>query len=337
MRLLDAVEQILAEAKAPLHYTEIAQRALESGVWRSRVLRPQIKLQSALIADIRKHGKASRFQHAGPERFALRRWGFPEVRNMTLPAPERKRRAPGRKRVLSYTDATERVLERAGEKRPMHYRQIAAEALRQGWVETEAASPEATLYARVRTENRRRLRLGDSPRFIFYGRGLIGLSKWMGSTLSLQIEWHNREMRKQLHRRLRGMDPYAFESLVGELLVALGFENVVVTARSADGGIDVRGTLVVGDVIRTNMAVQAKRWKQNVQAPVVQQVRGSLGTHDQGLIITTSDFTRGAREEAQRPNAIPVALMDGEQLVKLLIEHDLGVRRLQQYLIELPE
>ncbi len=72
-----------------------------------------------------------------------------------------------------------------------------------------------------------------------------------------------------------------------------------------------------------------------MQAPIVQQVRGSLGTHDQGLIVTTSDFSAEARTEAERPNAVPVALMSGEQLVKLLIEHDLGVRRVSYDLIEL--
>src|SRR5687768_5659349 len=98
------------------------------------------------------------------------------------------------------------------------------------------------------------------------------------------------------------MTPTQFESLVARLLTSLGFEGVAVTSRSGDGGIDVRGTLVVGDVIRTRMAVQVKRWKGNVQAPTVQQVRGSLGTHEQGLIITTSDFSSGARDEAKRQN-----------------------------------
>ncbi len=83
------------------------------------------------------------------------------------------------------------------------------------------------------------------------------------------------------------------------------------------------------------MAVQVKRWRTNVQAPTVQQVRGSLGTHDQGLIITTSDFSPGARTEAERPNAVPVALMSGEQLVGLLVEHDIGVRRAPYDLLEL--
>ncbi len=92
---------------------------------------------------------------------------------------------------------------------------------------------------------------------------------------------------------------------------------------------------VVGDVIRTRLAVQVKRWKSNVQAPVIQQVRGSLGTHEQGLIITTSDFSKGAREEATRANATPVGLMDGEQLVDLLIQNEIGITLTPLQLIQL--
>ena len=117
-----------------------------------------------------------------------------------------------------------------------------------------------------------------------------------------------------------------FENLVAELLAAIGFEGVEVTNSSGDGGIDVRGTLVVGGAVRIRMAVQAKRWKGNVPAPVVQQVRGSLGVHEQGLIITTSDFSRGAKIEATRSDAAPVALISGEQLAALLAKHQIGAR-----------
>jgi len=99
----------------------------------------------------------------------------------------------------------------------------------------------------------------------------------------------------------------------------------------------VRGTLVVGDVIHTRMAVQVKRWKKNVQRQEVQQLRGSLGAHEQGLIITTSDFSPAAREEAARSDATPVALMNGEQLVGLLVENGVGVRRTSHELVELGE
>ena len=147
------------------------------------------------------------------------------------------------------------------------------------------------------------------------------------------VDQHNAQVRKRLREQL-GKLPFAeFEALTGELLVKLGFEDVVVTAKTGDGGID--GTMVSGDVIRTRMAVQVKRWKGNVQAPIVQQVRGRPGTHDQGLIITTSDFSAGAREEADRANTIPVALMNGDQLVALLIENGIGVKKTPHVLIEL--
>ena len=238
---------------------------------------------------------------------------------------------------LSFTDAAEAVLEQFGHKQPMHYRAITEKALALGLVSTKGLTPEASLYAQVLTETKRKARRGEPPRFVIHGKGLIGLVKWTVGGLAFQIEQHNEVVRRKLLAQLLAMDPPEFEALVVELLVALGFDDVNPTPISGDGGIDVRGTLVVGDVIRTRMAVQVKRWKRNVQAPTVQQVRGSLGTHEQGLIVTTSDFGKGARAEAERANAVPVALMNGEQLVKLLVENDIGVRRTMYDLIELGE
>jgi restriction system protein len=60
-------------------------------------------------------------------------------------------------------------------------------------------------------------------------------------------------------------------------------------------------------------------------------------TSEQGLIITTSDFSSGARYEATRENTVPVALMNGQQLVALLVEHDIGVRREPHELLELAD
>ena len=59
----------------------------------------------------------------------------------------------------------------------------------------------------------------------------------------------------------------------------------------------------------------------------MQHVRGSLGTHEQGLIIPTSDFSIGARKEAIRPDAAPVGLMNGKQLINLLLEIEIGVTK----------
>ena len=53
------------------------------------------------------------------------------------------------------------------------------------------------------------------------------------------------------------------------------------------------------------------------------------------MIITTSDFSYGAKEEASRANAVPVGLMNGDQLVQLLVANNIGVHRTNPDIIEL--
>lgn len=193
------------------------------------------------------------------------------------------------------------------------------------------------MYAQIITEIKRQQKRGERPVFVQHGKGFVGLSQWMGHGLTFQIEQYNMEIRKALHKKLLEMNPTQFEELVSHLLAEMGFEMVEVTKQNGDGGIDVRGTLVVGDVVRIKMAVQAKKWnpRKNIGAPVVQQVRGSLGAHEQGLIITTSDFSQGAVKEAAQPDKTPIALMNGAQLVRLLMQYGIGVNRSTPDLFEL--
>ena len=204
----------------------------------------------------------------------------------------------------------------------MHYRNITEVAIAEGLINPEGLTPATSMSAVIGTDIRRRETRGEQPRFVRLGNGMIGLADPVPSTLAAEIERNNQDVREGLAARLKEGSPDEFEALVEVLLTALGFEQVERTPLSRDGGIDVRGTLVVGDVVRIRMAVQAKRWQNNVQRPVVQQVRGSLGAHEQGLIITTSDFSKSAREEAARADASPVALMNGEQLTDLLVENE---------------
>ena len=309
MGVLDVVESVLKQAGAPLHYNEITKRVLASGSWKTDGKTPHATINAQLSVEIAKRGDTSRFQRAGPGTYALRNGAVPAPTDLApqdaSPAPGTKSKAEVGNR-LSFTDAAERVLSEFGNKQPMHYRDIARKALDLGLVKTEGKTPQATLYAQVITEIQRRHKRGERGRFVMHGKGFIGLTKWMATGLAFQIDQQNAQVRKKLRERLGNMLPVEFEEFIAALLTKLGFAEVTVTARSGDGGIDVRGTMVTGDVIRTRMAVQVKRWKQNVQAPVVQQVRGSLGTHEQGLIITTSDFSPGAQEEAARANATPV-------------------------------
>ena len=357
MNALKAVEAVLSEVGKPLSYQEITQRILAQGLWQTKGETPEATINANLAVDIKMHRMHSLFQRTDRGIFALRAWGLPEYHvkakdedgesgngtSTSAPPSDVKttladmKTTPSNVKTLSFTDATEEVLQRFGGNKPMHYREITQKAMELGLLKTSGLTPEASLYSQILLEIERQTKRGDTPRFVKHGKGLVGLTKWMQVGLVSQIEQRNNTARKKLHERLLTMSPKEFEVLIGQLLSAMGFEYISVTKYSGDGGIDVRGTLVVGDVIRINMAVQVKRWKNNVRAPEVQTVRGSLGTHDQGLIITTSDFSSGAYEESSRANAVPVALMNGEQLVSLLVEHNIGVHRTSYELIELGE
>ncbi|MHB1414023.1 MAG: HTH domain-containing protein [Chloroflexota bacterium] len=340
MNALDAACQVLKEAGQPLHYQDLTNRILSRGLWQTKSKAPEISVNSALSADIREKGPDSQFYRAGSGVFALRTASPTTKAHQTRveAAVSSQAMLAAAMATVSFTDAAEHVLSKYANRQPMHYQRITEKALQLGLVRTAGKTPEINMNVSIRTEIQRHTLRGERPRFFADDRrGYYGLTAWIGGSLAERISEHNKRVQEQLQDELKQMAPADFESLVGRLLAALGFEEVQVTNVYGDNGIDVRATLVVGDVIRTRMAVQVKRWASNVQAPVVQQVRGSLGTHEQGLIITTSDFSPGARQEASRPDAIPVALMNGEQLVNLLVEHEIGVRRESHYLIELGE
>ncbi len=320
-----AICEVLKEAGEPLHYEKITDRMLERGLWRTGGKTPSKTVYAELLRDIKKRGSASLFRKVGPGRFTLNQQPQPSL--APTKAPRQPVVEPSQAKPLSFLDAAERILRESGPNQPMTYVEITKRAMARGLIQTQGLTPAASLSGQVGVDIRRREARGENQRFVRPARGKVGLAPSLPVAVADQIEEQNRNVRAQLLERAKQGSPDDFEQTVGALLEAMGFEGVEVTPSTGDGGIDVRGTLVVGDVVRLRMAVQAKRWKNNVQKPVVQQVRGSLSAHEQGLIITTSGFSQGAREEAKRPDASPVALMDGEQLARLLAENEIGAKR----------
>jgi len=329
MNVLDAVHTVLSKAGQPLHYREITARLISTGLWKPTGKTPQATISTGISTDIRRRGESSRFRRVDD--------GVYTLNAMVFTADAGTAGDPASPSPVSFTTAAEKVLDRFADRQPMHYRDITLKALELRLIVTAGRTPEATMYTQILSEIHRQQKRGKVPRFCRHGKGLVGLSAWQPRGLASQIEQHNDEVHKELLRHVRQMAPVQFEGLIGRLLAKLGFDAVEVTPQGNDGGIDVRGVLVVGGVVVTRMAVQVKRWKHNVQAPVVQQVRGSLGAHEHGLIITTGDFSEGAKQEAVKPIATPIALMNGEQLVSLLIENDIEVQRTTHDIIELGE
>ena len=136
------------------------------------------------------------------------------------------------------------------------------------------------------------------------------------------LEAERRRVRDELRQRLFRLDSRQFEHLCRHLLQSQGLANVEVTGRSGDGGVDGHGTIRLLDM---RVAFQAKRWQNHVAGDPIRAFRGSLRQYERGIFITTSSFTPGAKEEAKKDGAIPITLVDGEQIVDTMIEKGLGL------------
>lgn len=125
---------------------------------------------------------------------------------------------------------------------------------------------------------------------------------------------------------LQALAPSAFERFCQRLLREAGFQNVVVTGRSGDGGIDGMGILQVNTLVSFKVLFQCKRYKDTVSPSMVRDFRGAMmGRADKGIILTTGGFTVEAKKEAVRDGVPPIELVDGEKLVNMLEEFEIGL------------
>ena len=133
--------------------------------------------------------------------------------------------------------------------------------------------------------------------------------------------------RPPLLKLLLDLPPAGFERLCQRLLREAGFVQVVVTGRSGDGGIDGHGTLQVNPLVSFKVLFQCKRYSKSVTPAHVREFRGAMqGRADKGIILTTGAFTGEARREASRDGVLPIELVDGEKLLDMFEEYELGLR-----------
>jgi restriction system protein len=139
--------------------------------------------------------------------------------------------------------------------------------------------------------------------------------------------------------KVKSCSPRFFEQLVVDLLVRMGYGGSVeeaarVVGKTGDGGID--GIIKEDKLGLDIIYVQAKRWENVVGASSVRDFSGSLDYHGakKGVFITTSQFTRDARDFVTRIGDKKIVLVDGFELAQLMIDHDIGVSTVTTYTIK---
>jgi len=138
--------------------------------------------------------------------------------------------------------------------------------------------------------------------------------------------------------RVKECSPDFFERLVIELLLAMGYggsrqEAGQAVGKSGDGGIDgiIKEDRLGLDVIY----IQAKRWEGIVGRPEVQKFAGALQGQRarKGIFLTSSAFTKEAVAFAAAIES-KIVLIGGEELVTLMIDHNIGVTPVASYEIK---
>ena len=138
----------------------------------------------------------------------------------------------------------------------------------------------------------------------------------------------NDSLSAELLEAIMKSTPTFFERLVLDVLVAMGYgadrSSIQETPASGDGGIE--GIITLDRLGLEKVYVQAKRWANTVGRPQLQGFYGALAGRraTKGVFITTSDFSRDAREFAGSVSD-SIVLVDGKMLTGLMIDYGVGV------------
>lgn len=148
----------------------------------------------------------------------------------------------------------------------------------------------------------------------------------------------NDQLASDLLKQIKALPPVLFEKIVVELLVGMGYGGTIKDAgqaigKSGDEGID--GVIKEDRLGLDAIYLQAKKWENTVGRPEIQKFAGALQGQraKKGIFITTSYFSKEAYDYTSRIDT-KIVLIDGEQLARLMIDHNIGVTSIIKYEIK---
>lgn len=138
---------------------------------------------------------------------------------------------------------------------------------------------------------------------------------------------YTENLQSELLSKLKQIDPVKFEQIVLQLMEKMNYGVGSLTKMSHDGGVD--GIIDEDELGLEKIYLQAKRYSDNkVNEKEMQNFAGALGCSPvrKGVFITTSFFDERAKKKAASVQGKIIRLVDGEELTKLMIRHNLGVQ-----------
>jgi len=127
-------------------------------------------------------------------------------------------------------------------------------------------------------------------------------------------------------------DGYIFENFLKIYLESIGLDELEVTQKSGDGGIDLKGIKKgideLTEIDSVKYFIQAKRYKPTSTIPIesVRALRGVLPDGYKGIFITTAAFSKRSYDFAINNESRALILIDGEKLVQSCIDKGFGFK-----------
>jgi len=143
--------------------------------------------------------------------------------------------------------------------------------------------------------------------------------------IDVGIDQINNILKTDLLEKLKTVDPNFFERIIIDLVEKLGYGRGKHVGKSGDEGID--GEIPQDKLGLDMIYLQAKRFSANVSAHHVRDFMGALSLKKarKGIFITTSDFASDAYDDVKKSEK-NIILINGQKLVNLMIENNVGVR-----------
>lgn len=145
------------------------------------------------------------------------------------------------------------------------------------------------------------------------------------------IELNETELKESVEKLYNSFDNgYEFEEFLKIFLEKLGLDEVTVTQRSRDGGIDLTcvksGLNGLSNLDEVKYYVQAKRYKPSSTISIkdLRELRGIMPLNYKGIFVTTAKFPSGAKEFAEEDKSRQIILIDGRSLIQQCISIGLG-------------
>jgi restriction system protein len=153
-----------------------------------------------------------------------------------------------------------------------------------------------------------------------------GTPSFNSDTLKTQVDQSNSGLRDRLLARLEHMDPQKLAMSLAAVLSKLGYVADG-PPKTVDGELEFTGTLTVGGAIVSRLAVHVRRQSgAQLGVDAVRALRGCLELEEQGLLVTTGDFSDAAKAEACAAGRRNISLMNGQQLAQLMLDFEIGVQ-----------